>query len=134
MKLRMMAVGGENGGPLVPHYGAQAQGIRRYVGRRLDPSQGSLFESREIVKGPNGKPQLVTVTRRNAVFVPSAEPVMEVDETDPHVSEYIRHMRDGDLLPADAATAKLAGVPFDPKCSKSLHKIAVAEAAASGGK
>lgn len=119
---------------MVPHYGNQKAGIRSYVGRKLDASQGSLFDSREIVRGPNGKPQLVTVQRRNAVFVPSDAPVFEVDEGDPHVTEYIRHMRDGDLLPADAETAKLAGVKFDPKCERSLHKIAAAEAASPGGK
>lgn len=129
MKLRMMAVGGENGGPMVPHYGAQQAGVRRYVGRRLDALQGTLFESREIVRGPNGHPQLVSVQRRNAVFVPSDEPVFEIDETDSHATEYIRHMRDGDLLPADAQTALHAGVKFDPKCERSLHQMHAAEGA-----
>ena len=31
----------------------------------------------------------------------------------PVQNEYLRHLRDGDLWPADAETARIAGVPFD---------------------
>ena len=128
--LRMMAVGGPLGGPMVPDYQAQAAGRRQYHGRKLDSSQGSVFESREIVKGPNGKTQIVTVQRRNAVFVPHEEAVFEVADDSPFVSEYLRHLREGDLLPADQATADEAHVKFDPTFARSLHRVHAANLAA----
>jgi hypothetical protein len=124
--LRMMAVGGKQDGdpgPMVTDYAAQGAGRRSFHGRVLDTTQGSMFVSTDIVKGPNGKSQVVKVQRRNAVFVPSPSPVFEVPENDRHVGEYLRHLRDGDLIPADLATAQIAGVKFDPTFAKSLHRI-----------
>ena len=124
---------------MVPDYQAQAAGRRQYHGRKLDSSQGSVFESREIVKGPNGKTQIVTVQRRNAVFVPHEEAVFEVADRfwyvdkfvdNPFVSEYLRHLREGDLLPADQATADEAHVKFDPTFARSLHRVHAANLAA----
>ena len=135
--LRMMAVGGKRDGdpgPLVPNYGAQVGGRRCFHGRVLDPTQGSTFESTDVVKGPNGKSQVVKVQRRNAVFIPSPNPVFEVSESDRHVGEYIRHLRDGELIPADLTTAQIAGVKFDPTFAKSLHRIHAAEHAAAASK
>ena len=135
--LRMMAVGGKQDGdpgPMVTDYTAQASGRRCFHGRVLDPTQGQMFEFSDVVKAPNGKSQVVKIQRRHAVFVPSADPVFEVPENDRHVGEYLRHLRDGDLIPADLATAQAAGVKFDPTFAKSLHRIHAAEQAAEASK
>jgi hypothetical protein len=134
--LRMMAVGGPFGGPLVPDYGAQAtQTVHRKIGRRLDPSKGLTFTSAEIVRGPNGQEQHIEVERRHAVLVPHPEEVIfEYPANGPFATEYLRHLRDGDLIPADQATAdagaRLGVSPvnghectFDPKFERSLHKM-----------
>lgn len=42
-------------------------------------------------------------------FVPT-----DSDETVPYRHEYAKACRDGDLYPADEATAAKCGVPFDP--------------------
>src|SRR4051794_32122943 len=63
------------------------EGVREYVGRTYDPALGAA----------GGWP-------------PSSTPV-EI----PMVGEFILAPRDGDLWAADEATAKVAGVPFDPK-------------------
>jgi len=134
--LRMMAVGGAFGGPLVPDYGAQAtQTMHRKVGRRLDPTKGLKFTSAEIVRGPNGQEQHIEVERRHAVLVPHPdEIVFEYPVSGPFATEYLRHLRDGDLIPADQATAdagaQLGKSPinghectFDPTFERSLHKM-----------
>lgn len=67
-----------------PH--AQERGIRRFVGRRFQ----------EVSTGRWGWC-----------------PTEKGQETDPH-PDLIRAVRDGDLWPADEATAKACGVGFDP--------------------
>jgi hypothetical protein len=137
--LRFCAVAGENGGPCVPDYGAHVAGQRRFVGRKLDTTRGVAFEDSEIVPGPNGKAQTVKTVRRHAVFIPHPdELVKEHPLNGPYAAEYLRHLRDGDLIPADQFTAneaaKLGPSPFngktcsfDPKFSGSLHKAFVEE-------
>lgn len=102
--LRLLAKAGENGGPLVPDYDMQAQGLRVFIGRRLDPNQGVPFKSERTKQWT-----------RHAVFVPKTDTAAfhEVEANGPHTAEYLRHIKDGDLLPGDAYTAKRAGVKFD---------------------
>lgn len=85
------------GAVLVQDYQAMAQGLRRYVGRKLDPSQGEEFADEE---DPN-------VKRRQAVFVPVDEPEAVAD-----CAEYRAALRCGDLEPADEATAKAVGLAW----------------------
>jgi hypothetical protein len=130
--LRMMAVGGAvdgHAGPMVPDYGSQAVGVRRYHGRRIDMTLGPLVEHEEMVRAPNGKQQVVKVMKRPAAFVPGDEPVFEIPSNTPYIAEYLRHLRDGDLIPADEATAQFAGVSFDPTFARSLHRIHAEEKA-----
>jgi hypothetical protein len=49
-------------------------------------------------------------TLRHAAFVKHVGKVVTV----PDRAEYRRHLRDGDLYPADGETAAACGVPFDP--------------------
>lgn len=133
--LRMLAVGGPGGGPMTPHYGAQAQGLRRYVGRKLDVTKGVKFRDTQEIQGKNGQTQLVEVERRHAVFVPHPdEIVFEYPVSGEHATEYLLHLRDGDLIPADAFTAQQGAAlgpspinghvcTFDPDFARSLHKL-----------
>lgn len=66
---------------LVPDYQAQEQGVRRFVGRKLDASVGI-----------------------NGGFVPLEEAV-EI----PYCAEYAQALKEGDLEPCCEASAKLAG-------------------------
>jgi hypothetical protein len=63
---------------------------------------------------PNGGPEIVGPqpgqSRTEGAFVKHVPEVIVV----PDCVEYRRHLRDGDLWPADQATAQAAGVPFDP--------------------
>ena len=104
-KLRFVAAGGINGGPMTPDYAAQSHGMRRFHGRRLDSAIGQPFMNAR--KG--GMPD------RHAVFVAheGAEAIEEVDFSSPYRAEYLRHLKEGDLLPADQFTAQQAGVKFD---------------------
>jgi len=43
-----------------------------------------------------------------------ADQAVQIPTDAQHVGEYLRHLRDGDLWPADAFTAQFAGVKFDP--------------------
>ena len=112
--LRVVAQGGENGGPMVPHYESLETATRRFVGRFLDRSQGEAFRDQDTGQ-----------EMRHAVFVAHAHDefhpetgkslaIHEVPMTSRFVGEYIKHLRAGDLLPADTFTAELAGRPFDP--------------------
>jgi hypothetical protein len=133
--LRMMAVGGPQGGPMTPNYARQASGQRHYVGRKLDVTKGVKFNDIEIVRGPNGQAQHIEVERRHAVFVPHPdEVVFEYPLNGEHAAEYLKHLRDGDLIPADEFTAgegaRLGVSPinghkckFDPEFARSLHKL-----------
>jgi hypothetical protein len=54
------------------------------------------------------------------------EHVIEIRMNDPHIGEYIRHLRDGDLWPADQETATRVGVKFDPTFGGEHHDEAKA--------
>lgn len=85
------------GTAMVPHYEAHPQ-VRRFHGWKHDPTAGEEFVNHETQKRQMG-----------GAFVGHDEDI-EVPDT----VEYRRHLRDGDLWPADAETAQAAGVPFDP--------------------
>jgi hypothetical protein len=104
-KIVLVAKGGPGGGPMVPDYEAQSAGVRRFIGRRLDRSQGKPFVDPET-KEP----------RRHAVFVPHAgdEAFVKKDVNSQFAMEYLVHLRHGDLLPGDEETARWAGVKWDP--------------------
>jgi len=67
---------------MVPHYKAMYEGVRRYIGLRFDGTS----------------------------FVPTGEEV-ELADTEFFV-EYMLAMKAGDLVPADAETARMAGLPY----------------------
>jgi len=94
-KLRVLA----RGTALVPKYEAQANRLNSFVGwscQAIGP---------EFVDPETRQP------RRHAGFVKRVGEVVEL----PVRAEYLRHLRDRDLWPADEATAQIACVPFDPK-------------------
>ena len=96
-KLRVLA----KGMAMVPYYESfDAGGRRRFVGRKHDATLGAAF------RDENG------VEHRQGGFPPSHSPVQphEVDDR----AEYRQHVREGDLWPADEATAAACGVRFDP--------------------
>ncbi len=69
---------------MVPNFEALDDGVMRFIGRRHDPTAGA-----------------------NGGWVPTDD-VVEV----PHRREYLDELKAGALLPADADTARAAGVPF----------------------
>lgn len=78
------------GTALVPHYEREQAGIRCFVGRKFV----------EVQPGQYG-----------------FEPMSEAAEV-PYRSEYVKHCADGDLEPADEATAKACGVEMASKAGK----------------
>jgi hypothetical protein len=91
----------------VPDYAAHAAGATtRFIGWQHDPSGGHEYS---VVEGG------VSETRKSGHHEAKDEPtVLTFALSDGLFGEYLRCLRDGDLWPADAATAALAGVPFDP--------------------
>jgi hypothetical protein len=85
------------GTAMVPHYEAHPQ-VRKFHGWKFDPTVGEEFEH----------PEHKQVMRAGG-FVGHDLPI-EVPDT----VEYRRALRDGDLWPADQATAQAVGIPFDP--------------------
>ena len=85
------------GTAMVPHYETHPQ-VRRFHGWKFDPTLGEEFEH----------PETKSMVRAGGFG--SHDDVIEVPDT----VEYRRHLRDGDLWPADQDTAQAAGVPFDP--------------------
>ena len=83
-KLKVLAVEGH----FAPHFERQAGGILSYVGRKA-------------IRKPMGN-GVVTVF----------EPTGEADEVDNRV-EYRHYIQKGALIPADAETARIAGVKFE---------------------
>lgn len=74
-----------SGNKLINNIAALNAGVCRYVGRRFDPA-----------------------TR---AFVPMDQPeVLEVSHSD--LSDYVSHVKRGDLLPGDQSTAQLCGVAW----------------------
>lgn len=86
------------GSAMVSHLETLAAGGRRYVGRKHDPSLGV-----------------------NGGWVPVDEPELVAD-----VAEYRKHVAEGDLWPADEATAARCGVKFDPHFGAEPHTPAAA--------
>lgn len=89
------------GTAFVQHYGAMKAGQRRFHGWEHKPNIGAEYED-------GGE------KRRHGAFAKRLGHIIEVPMSDPHVTEYIRHLRDGDLWPADEYTAQFSGRPFDP--------------------
>jgi hypothetical protein len=94
-KLRVLP----RGKALVPNYEAQEGGVRRFHGWKHDASLGPSFvdESTKVMHHHGG-------------FVKGVGEVVEL----PMRGEYIRHLRDGDLWPADEPTARACGAKWDP--------------------
>jgi hypothetical protein len=93
-KLRVLAKGTAQ----VPNYEAQDGGMNARITHACLPI-GPEFDDDES-----------KTRRRHAAFVKHVGKVLEV----PDRAEYRRHLRDGDLWPADQETAAACGVPFDP--------------------
>lgn len=96
LKLSVLA----NGGAKVPNYAAHEANITsRFVGWEHDPDMGESFQD------PTSKE-----TKKSGGHRLKKEPTeMEFRVGDPHFAEYLMHLRDGDLLPADEETARLCG-------------------------
>jgi hypothetical protein len=87
------------GESLVPHYESLLnQGIKRFVGRRFDPTIGEPFKDDETGE-----------ERKSGGFVSTGE-----TEEVPYRFEYVRECQAGCLWPADEATAKACDLKFDP--------------------
>lgn len=101
--------------PLVAHVGQQARGIKQFIGMRLDATLGEEFD--HFIERANGKDK--TEKRMSGGFRATGKDE-EVDISHPeHAKHYRDALTDGDLLPADQATASWAGVTFnDPKAVK----------------
>lgn len=95
-KLRVLA----RGTAMVFDYERHESGVRRFVGRKHDPSLGYAFkdDAGNLVK-TGGWP-------------PSHSPASP--DSVPYRAEYLQALKDGDLWPADKETADYCGVPFDP--------------------
>lgn len=88
----------------VPDYAALlGNRVNRFHGWVADKTIGKPFQNSETKQQDR---HLAHVKRLG-------EPVVIPTESE-HIGEYIRHLRDKDLWPADAFTAQFAGVPFDP--------------------
>lgn len=85
------------GTAMVPHYEAHPQ-VRRFHGWKFDPTLGEEFDH------PEHKQRM-----RMGGFAGHDNDI-EVPDT----VEYRRHLKDGDLWPANQATAQAVGLPFDP--------------------
>lgn len=96
----------------VPDYAAHAANITsRFIGWEFDASLGE-----EYVDPATGQPAMSGGHRKKS------EPTTLVFEAgDPHFAEYLKNLMDGDLEPADEATAKLAKLPF--KAAASAKKV-----------
>ena len=83
---------------MVPDYRAMEEtGTRRFLGRRFDPTLGPEFVS--TMEHNFGQ------TIRHGGFVKLVDEPATIAADDPHYQEYVKHLRDGDLWPADLATA-----------------------------
>lgn len=118
-KLRFYA----RGYALVPDYHAQESGARRFHGWKHDPQQGPEFEGEH--RNPNGAVE--RRKERHGGFVRQTGEVHSIPSNSPFLGEYIRHLRDGDLWPADAETAAFVGRQFDPEF-EGEHPAAVVNA------
>jgi hypothetical protein len=96
-KLRVLA----RGLAMVPDLERLEAGVRRFVGRKIDPTLG--YASRD----ENGNVVM------SGGWPPSHQPGSP-DEV-PVRAEYVAHVKDNDLWPADEATAAACGVKFEPR-------------------
>jgi hypothetical protein len=103
-KLRVLP----RGTGMVPDY--ESQMVRRFHGWRHDPTLGHDVP---ITKGMQPARD-GSVTQKSGAFVKleatRPEHVIEL----PVTTEYLRHLREGSLWPADEATAQEAQCPYDP--------------------
>jgi hypothetical protein len=86
-------------GAMVPDYEAMEDGVHRFLGRRHEP----------FVPDPKAK-----LTKNHTLLHGDAGTWAMTDEviTVPFRREYLEEVRAGCLVPADADSAKLCGVPF----------------------
>ena len=115
-KIRVRALPAPRAGytqvPQVVDVAAQERGLKRFVGWKHDPTLGVEFD--HFVEQPDKT--VKAEKRRSGGFVGTGV-AEQVDVSEPeHAKHYRDALRDGDLLPADQATATWAGVPFtEPK-------------------
>jgi hypothetical protein len=90
------------GTAMVPHYEVMHT-IRKFHGWKHDPALGNEHTD----------PQTKAVSRQGGfkkIEASSTDHVITLDNT----REYRKHLKEGDLWPADEATASECGVPFEP--------------------
>ncbi len=91
-----------------PIHSAHARGMARFVGRIDDFDLGTPF----VAIDDSGHKTASVMPAR----VCSPEPTSFVQDDDrAEFTEQLLHLRQGDLWPFDAESARMAGVPFDPK-------------------
>ncbi len=83
---------------MVTNFEALDAKSRRYVGRQFDPSVGEINPETQRPQG--------------------GWPLRDEPEEVPFRAEYLQAVREGDLIPADKATADLCGVPFTSQKQK----------------
>ena len=94
---------------MVPDYRALMDtGTRRHHGLRFDPTLGPEDTFDHPVTGERYR-------GNHGGFVKLVDEAVTIAPNDPHYTEYVRHLRDGDLWAADQATADAAGVAFEPE-------------------
>lgn len=103
-KLRFLA----KGTAMVPHYEAQKGGTRRFHGWKHDATLGPKFEKLDDLGRGTG------MHAHHGAFVKQHGQVIAVGVRSEFAGEYLRHLRDGDLWPADEFTARMGRVKYDP--------------------
>jgi hypothetical protein len=116
-KLRFLA----KGTAMVPHYEAQKGNVRRFHGWKHDPTLGPKFKVLDHLGRPTEE------TKNHGGFVKQLGQIISVGIHSEFAGEYIRHLRDGDLWPADEYTARMAKVKFDPDFGAEHKQEAKAE-------
>jgi len=91
------------GTAMVPDYEAQDTGTRRFLGWKFDREQGPEFKDATSKK-----------TMRHGGFVRQTGVAVTIQPTNKYRGEYLKHLRDGDLWPADLATAMAAHCAWEP--------------------
>jgi hypothetical protein len=88
----------------VQDYGALLDtGTSRFLGWKWDGALGPGF-----VDPTDGQ------QKNHGGRVKQVDQVVVIAAESPHRTEYLKHLRDGDLWPADEATARAAGIMFEP--------------------
>jgi len=112
----------QRGDAMVPDYQAlmnRAGSTRRFLGLKHDPSQGPSFVD-----------PVDNQTKNSGGFVKLLDTPVTVEPDNPHYTEYVKHLRDGDLWAADQDTANEAGVLFEPDFGGEHEKWAAGDEAA----